>query len=230
MISIIIPTFNEAENIEALIRFLNADNQKGNIEIIVVDGGSVDQTLQAAKKLGARVLLAPAKGRAAQMNYGAYHSLGDILYFVHADTFPAKSFDRDIQAAVAEGFEFGRYRTRFLSKKWILKANAFFTRYDLFICYGGDQTLFMTKGLFNKINGFNGEMLIMEDYDIVQRAKSGGKYKIMPEAALVSARKYNDNTWLQVQNANYRIVQMYKKGASQLEMVNRYRQMLNYRP
>ena len=69
-------------------------------------------------------------------------------------------------------------------------------------------------------------MGIMEDYDIVKRAKAVGKYKIMAETALVNTRKYNTNSWLKVQKANYTIVRMYKKGASQQAMAERYKQML----
>jgi GT2 family glycosyltransferase len=88
----------------------------------------------------------------------------------------------------------------------------------------------MQRTLFDQIGGFNGSMRIMEDYDIVTRAKStGARYKIFSSAALVSARKYDTNSWIRVQTANYTIIRMYKKGASQNEMVHRYKELLNYR-
>ncbi|MDB5246828.1 MAG: glycosyl transferase [Segetibacter sp.] len=229
MISIIIPTFNEAENIEQLIKYLLTAGEPENVEIIVCDGGSSDDTQEIAANAGARAVLSNKKGRAAQMNHGASIALFDLLYFVHADTYPPESFASDIKKAISEGFEFGRYRTRFASNKSILKVNEFFTRFDWFICYGGDQTLFITRQLFNKVNGFNVSMLIMEDYDIVKRAKRSGRFKIFSKDALVSARKYDTNTWLKVQLANLKIVKMYQKGASQQEMVNKYKEMLSYR-
>ncbi|MCW3113274.1 MAG: glycosyl transferase [Segetibacter sp.] len=229
MISIVIPTYNEADNIARLVSYLVANSGKNVCEIIVSDGGSTDETINIAKLAGAKAVLSTNKGRAAQMNYGASLAHGDILYFIHADTFPPISFANDIEKAVSKGYAFGRYRTAFDSPKMILKINAFFTRFDWFVCYGGDQTLFMTKSLFNAINGFNEEMRIMEDYEIVTRAKEIGRYKIFSKAARVSARKYDTNSWLKVQWANKTIVQMYKNGATQQDMVNKYKEMLVYR-
>ena len=229
MISIIIPTFNEEENIQALVLFLTAHGGDYVQEIIVADGGSADNTLQLASAAGARAVTSPQKGRAAQMNFGASLATGDILYFVHADIFPPASFAKNIHDAVQNGFDFGRYRTEFNSKKCILKLNGFFTRFDLFVCYGGDQTLFITRLLFDKIEGFDSHMMIMEDYDIVVRAKAYGRYKILAQNVRVSARKYDTNSWWQVQRANYIIVQMFRKGASQEAMGKRYKELLSYR-
>lgn len=229
MISIIIPTYQEAAVIGLLIKYLLQHGNNNNLEVIVVDGGSSDDTKNIAANAGANALVSPQKGRAAQMNYGASLAKGDVLFFVHADTFPPKTFVSDINAAIKDGFDFGRYRTKFDSKKFILKLNAFFTRFDLFVCYGGDQTLFIKKSLFQEINGFDNSMRIMEDYDITVRAKQKGTYKIIPKNALISARKYETNSWFEVQKANYTIVQMFKKGASQEAMVDKYKNMLNYR-
>lgn len=226
MISIIIPTFNEQESISRLIRYLIENSDEKIIEIIVADGGSEDCTVALAAKAGAITVLSPAKRRAAQMNYGASVATGDILYFVHADTLPPSSFVNDIQKAVANGFELGRYRTTFDSKSSLLKINAFFTRFDLFICYGGDQTLFITKNLFTSIGGFKTEMCIMEEFEIVERARKKSKYKIIQKGALISARKYNTNSWLSVQMANYKIVKMYKRGNSQKQMIKKYNELL----
>lgn len=229
MVTIVIPTFNEQEIITALVHFLK-DNGGGALqEIIVADGGSTDQTLEFAAKAGARAVLSPEKGRAAQMNHGASVAKGDILYFVHADTFPPPTFAPDIEKSVQDGFLVGRYQTKFDSTRAILKLNAFFTRFDLFMCYGGDQTLFMEKRLFDKIGGFDTSMRIMEDYEIIERAKKLAKYKILSGKVLVSARKYDTNSWLRVQKANYTIVRLYKRGASQQEMVNKYKELLDYR-
>ncbi len=226
MVSVIIPTVNEAATIENLIGHLQLEGIK---EIIVADGGSTDLTCELAARAGAFVVPSPTKGRAAQMNYGASFATGNILYFVHADTLPPAGFVADIEKAVTNGFDVGRYETRFNSRKNILKFNAFFTRFDWFICSGGDQTLFISTVLFNTLAGFDQSMLIMEDYEIVQRARQLARYKVLPKAALVSARKYEDNNWLRVQLANSTIVRMYRKGASQQEMIVKYKNMITYR-
>ncbi len=229
MITIIIPTHEEEKNIAVLVQYLKKNGGDRLQEIIVVDGGSTDGTVAMAEQAGARVVISPEKGRSPQMNYGASVAMGEILYFVHADTCPPPGFVSDIEKSVREGFLAGRYQTKFDSNKWVLKLNAFFTRFDLFMCYGGDQTLFVEKALFNKIGGFNPSMRIMEDYEIIERVKKGTKYKILAGKVLVSARKYDTNSWLRVQKANFTIVQMYKNGASQDTMVKKYRELLHYR-
>ncbi|MES2775853.1 MAG: TIGR04283 family arsenosugar biosynthesis glycosyltransferase [Bacteroidota bacterium] len=227
-ISIIIPVYNEAVHIGGLVHYLLAHASGVSLEIIVVDAASTDDTTAKAIAAGARVLKSPQKGRAAQMNYGASMSAGDILYFVHADTRPPVSFAADIIQAFQSGFHLGRYFTKFDSPKWILKINAWFTRLDWFICMGGDNTLFVSRQVFEQSGGFKSEMIIMEEYEFCDRLrKQGVAYKIMPRSALVSARKYDGRSWWQVQMANRKVVAMYKKGASQAEMAGTYKRMLH---
>lgn len=228
-ISVIIPTYREANNIRRLVHFLKENGKSLITEIIVSDGGSDDNTVQYATDAGARTVVSDVKGRGAQMNYGASLAAGDILYFVHADVLPPATFADDILKAIADGYDFGRYFMKFDSKKWYLRINEFFTRFDFFVCYGGDQTLFITKKLFEKTGGFKSDMRIMEDFEFTRRARKQGRYKIFKKGALISARKYDTNSWWRVQMANKKIVSLYKKGASQDEMLNKYRQMLNYR-
>ena len=117
-ISIIIPVYSEAENIGRLISYLVQYKNESVIEIMVVDAGSTDDTLDIARREGAITVISPQTGRAAQMNYGGSLSSGDILYFIHADTFPPSSYANDITDAVKKGFDLGRYRTQFNSRKW----------------------------------------------------------------------------------------------------------------
>ncbi len=227
-ISIVIPTWNEEESIAKLVRYLK-ENGKGSLtEIIVSDAGSNDNTAELATKAGAVVVKSPKKGRASQMNYGASLAKGDVLYFVHADTFPASSFTNDILDAIQQGFSLGRYKTKFLSGKWLLRINEWFTRFDLFIGMGGDQTLFIKKELFQELNGFDENMTLMEDFEFCKRAREKGRYKIMNGTALISARKYEKNSWITVQMANYKVVSLYKKGASQQQMVEEYKRRLRW--
>lgn len=227
-LSIIIPTYNEEASIGALVRFLRKHSTGAVVDLIVSDAGSEDRTLEEAAAAGATAVVSPGKGRAAQMNFGASLAKGDVLYFIHADCYPPASFVSDISEAIRKGFDLGRYYTKFDSKRTILKINAWFTRFDFFICMGGDQTLFIKHSLFNECNGFREDMKIMEEYEFCQRARQKGRYKIMNGSALISARKYETNTWLQVQLANAKVVRMYKQGASQQELVDMYKRMLSY--
>lgn len=229
-ISIIIPAFNEAAGIVRLVQYLKQYGGDVLKEIIVSDGGSTDSTLQLAEKAGATASLSPQKGRAVQMNHGASLATGDIFYFIHADVFPPESFAADIKKTVEESYDFGRYMMRFDTQKWYLRINEWFTRFDWFVCYGGDQTFFVTRKVFEENNGFRSDMRIMEDFEITKRLKEKGcRYKIFKKGAFISDRKYDNNSWWRVQKANYTIVKMYKNGASQNEMVNKYKEMLNYR-
>ena len=226
LISIIIPTYNEAATIGGLLRYLQQNCHPNEIEILVIDGGSMDDTLSIAAANGVQAMVSPQKGRAAQMNFGSSLAKGNLLYFVHADSFPPVSFVKDILLAVQQEFSCGRYQTTFNTNRFIFKINAFFTRFDWFICYGGDQTFFITKKLFEQVNGFNAAMLIMEEYDLTERARQNGRYKIMKGKALVSVRKYEGRSWLMVQLANKKAVALYKAGAPQQQIADTYKQML----
>ncbi len=225
-ISIIIPTYNEATRIVKLIAYLQNHGSEQVKEIIISDAGSEDETLVLAEQAGIIPLASPQKGRAGQMNFGASKASGDIFYFVHADSFPPINFVSDIIKAANDGYDFGRYRTKFDSDKFLLKINAWFTRFNLFICYGGDQTLFITRELFERSGGFKNELLIMEEYEFAERLMKKARYKIFADAALISARKYEGRSWLQVQMAHRRVVQLFKKGASQQEIIEKYKLML----
>jgi rSAM/selenodomain-associated transferase 2 len=228
-VSIIIPTHNEAENIVKLIRYLKKYSSELLLEIIVSDSGSEDNTQALAEQEGAIVLASPKKGRAAQMNYGAFAAKGDVLYFVHADTLPPNTYLADISKAVSDSYDLGRYLSKYDSKSRLLKMNAFLSRLDTFAGMGGDQTLFITQKLFKHSGGFDDSMKIMEEFEFCARARKLGKYKIIHKPVLISARKYDTNSWLTVQRANYTVVRMYQKGASQEELATTYKKMLNYR-
>lgn len=225
----IIPTFNEASNISFLIDYLiqNGDNLLN--EIIVCDAGSIDQTLALATGAGARVVISDEKGRASQMNHGASSATGDIFYFVHADTLPPQSYAEDIRRAVSEGYDLGRYRSAYRSNNPLLKINAFLSRFDTLEGMGADQTVFITRKLFQESGGFNSSLKIMEEFEFCSRVRKSKRYKIFTKPALISARKYETNSWLTIQLANYKIIRMYKAGASQESMVTAYKKMLNYR-
>ncbi|MBK9420990.1 MAG: TIGR04283 family arsenosugar biosynthesis glycosyltransferase [Flavobacteriales bacterium] len=228
-ISIIIPAYNEAEHIAGTVEHLKSVGLGADLEVIVCDAGSTDDTCSIAAAEGAAVHFSPVKGRAGQMNHGAKQSSGDVLYFVHADTRPPSSFPKIIKKAITAGHDHGSFRTCFGYGPLILRINAWFTRFDKPFFRGGDQSIWVTRELFEHSGGYKEEMLIMEEYDLLDRLRELGNFHLAPEATLISARKYADNSWLRVQLANLKVVRMYRQGASQEVMLRTYRTMLNYR-
>lgn len=230
-ISVIIPTFNEADNIACLIESLKKFGDANLHEIIVVDSpNSTDNTVEISQSLNVITVKSKQKGRAAQMNFGASIATGDIFYFVHADTKIHPDYASDIVKAISTSYDFGCYRYEFDSPNILLKLNAFFTRLPFIWCRGGDQTLFIRKDDFLKIGKFREDYQIMEDYEFIIRAKKVLKFKIIPKNVIVSARKYKTNSYLRVQKANFKVMRMFLSGkASQQEMAETYRRMLDYR-
>ncbi len=224
-LSIVIPTLNEAQNIGKLLDRLHENSDSDEVEIIVADGGSSDGTPQIASSKGAKVV-SSERGRAVQMNAGAAAATSEILYFVHADTLPPPNFMSHIRQALEQNFQLGCFRFQFDSDKWLLKINSFFTRFDRPWCRGGDQTLFVTKAVFDEFDGYRNDFLIMEEYDFLERVRQKYSFKIMADDVLVSARKYEKNTWLQVQIANFSVFRMYRKGVPQAELAAYYKRAL----
>ena len=228
-ISIIIPTLNEARSIGQTVRFLLRHGGAQVYEVIISDGGSKDATCQLAEEAGAKVIHSPGKGRALQMNFGVEKSAGDVLYFVHADTQPPETFASDIETAMREGWRTGSFQYRFDSNKFMLRINSFFTRFSWLFCQGGDKTYFIRKSDFLALGGYDPDHVVMEEYDFLRRAKKEGlNYLIVPRQAIVSARKYDQNSWLRVQIANFVVFNLWAWGLAQPQTLRSlYVRMLN---
>ena len=224
-ISVIIPVLNEQEMLPKLLSEI-IPNAEG-AEIIVVDGGSKDHTLAKINHFPVKVIHSNA-GRAVQMNNGAAAANGDILYFVHADTIPPRTFIKDIQDSINEGNDSGCYQLGFDNNSFWLKINSYFTRFRKMWCRGGDQSLFIKKDLFEKLGGFPKGFIIMEEYVLIEKLLKSHQFKILPKKIIASSRKYQKNNYLKVQFANLIVFNMYKNGASQEEMYRKYRTMLKF--
>lgn len=226
MFSIIIPTYNEADQIAQTIGNTHAASGKHEIEIIVVDGGSIDETMTIAKECGAITVKSDRKGRAAQLNKGASVAKGEILYFLHADSIAPKAFTSQILDAYHRGAVSGCFRLKFDHNHWFLKANCWFTRFNVNAVRFGDQSLFVTKKIFLKTGGFREDLLLMEDQEIIHRIKKHGRFKVMNDVVITSARKYLDNGVYRMQAIFCRIWAMYYLGYPQEEMLRVYKRLI----
>ncbi len=225
-ISVIIPTYFEENTISRLLDFLCQPIYRSQIEVIIVDGGSKDNTVAIARQYPVKLITAEKASRPHQMNLGAKHAMGEIFYFVHADVQLVSSFVEDIEQAL-QTCEAGCYRYVFDSSHTLLKINAFFTRFPMMWCRGGDQTLFITRNLFEQLGGFDEYFEVMEDFDLIRRIKEHTRFHIIPKSVIVSARKYDHNSYLKVQWVNLKAFRMFKRGVTPIEIRKYYKQALN---
>ncbi len=226
MLSIIIPTYNEAGQIAKTIAAIKTAAGNFKYEIIIVDCGSNDETLSIAKANDVTALISNKKGRADQMNFGALKSNGDVLYFLHADSIPPKNFIQYINDALAKHFSSGCFRLQFDYNHWFLKANAWFTKFNVNAVRFGDQSLFVTKHVFNKCGGFCEDLYIMEDQEIIHRIKKSGRFIVMNDVVITSARKYHDNGIYRMQGIFFRIWFLYYMGYSQRRLLELYKRLI----
>ena len=222
-ISIIIPVLNEAEHIGHLLKYLNSNCNTIQVkEIIIVDGGSEDKTPNIALDFGA-TLVHSEKGRAKQMNKGAELATGSVLYFLHADTFPPKKFATHIINAVALGKSAGCFRIKFDSNNWLLRVSGWFSRLNIKVCRGGDQSLFLTRQLWDRSNGFDESYTIYEDNEFIGRLYKLGKFNVLPQSVITSARKYNKNGAIRLQY-HFGVIHFIKLLGASPERLYRYYQ------
>jgi rSAM/selenodomain-associated transferase 2 len=194
------------------------------VEVLVVDGGSNDNTADIAKALGANVLESPA-GRAAQMNTGARAARGDILLFLHGDTLLAPGFVEQVRVALSQpGVAAGAFRLVIDGKDFglrIIEWLANFRSKVLQMPYG-DQAIFVRADMFYDLGGFP-DLPIMEDFELVRRLKQKGRIKILPLAATTSPRRWQKLGVLQTTAINQVIIVAYMFGANPRRLAEWYR-------
>lgn len=224
LISIIIPVLNEAQMIKSTIQRLQ-ENSRLKIEIIVVDGGSQDDTAVIVQQLGVKMINVPGGGRGIQMNAGAKIAQGEILLFLHGDSqLPAKFADLIVQTLKSPGIIAGAFELRIDSNNSSLRWVEIFVklRSHLWSLPYGDQAIFMTKQVFEDLGGFL-NLPIMEDFELVQRLKRQGKIAIAPAAVITSARRWQKLGVWQTTLINQFIILGYYLGISPLKLRDFYR-------
>ena len=226
-LSIIIPALNEAEGLPELLGHL-APLCGRDSEVIVVDGGSGDDSRQVASRAGAQVVCSE-RGRARQMNAGAAVAQGDILLFLHADTALPSSAIQAIEAAIRRGggaqeYAWGRFDVCIAGRPFMLRvvASLMNWRSRLSGIATGDQAMFVTRRAFESVGGFPDQPL-MEDIELSRRLLALSRPICLTERAVTSGRRWEAygvwrTIWLM-----WRLRWAYWRGTDAAELAKLYR-------
>src|SRR5436190_1390668 len=188
-VSIVVPVLNEAGLVAPFVRHLRT--LQPPVEIIVVDGGSVDGTFTIAQPLADRVVTAP-RGRAAQMNAGAEIATGDVLWFLHADLRVPPNAIQQIEAALVDDrVAGGCFRLRYPRREWIYRISDSIGNLgvDLFGFALGDHGIFCRRSAFFRVLGYP-IVPILEDAEVYRRLRAVGRMKQLREEIVSDPRTF----------------------------------------
>ncbi len=187
-ISIIIPVLNEASKIAKTITVAKSGK---SVEILVVDGGSQDNTVDIVEALGLKVLFA-SPSRANQMNVGAKAATGEILLFLHADTLLPTKFAHSVRRVLCQpntiAGAFALQIDGSLKGLRLLEKGVNLRSHFLSLPYG-DQAIFVKTETFKALGGFP-QLPIMEDFELVLKLRNCGRIAIIPTPVITSSRRW----------------------------------------
>lgn len=190
MLSIVIPVLNEARLIQGFLRQLREPG--GEFEIIVVDGGSEDDTVSRCRGLADRVLVTP-RGRAGQMNAGARAARGEVLWFLHADTtaLPPGALHEIARALRADRLVGGCFRLRLPGRQWVYRVSDSLGNLgvEFFGFALGDHGIFCRRDTFMRVGGYP-DVPLMEDAELYRRLRRRGRMRQLPGFITSSPRRY----------------------------------------
>lgn len=220
-VSIIIPVLNEASTISDALKSLQQYRQQGH-EVIVVDGGSKDDTVSCARELADQVIKSEC-GRALQMNAGANIARQEILLFLHADTvLPEGACDLIINA-LSSGYLWGRFDVRLSGKNWTFRfiERMMNWRSRFTSIATGDQAIFVQKKLFLDVGEYP-EIKLMEDIALSKKLRKHKKPVCLKNRVITSSRKWENNGVVRTVLLMWRLRLMYFFGVSPDKLARLY--------
>jgi rSAM/selenodomain-associated transferase 2 len=221
-LSIIVPVLDEGEGIATSLDALARMRALGT-EVIVVDGGSRDATIQRARLRADRVISAP-RGRALQMNAGAAKAAGDVLLFLHADTrLPADADHVVLKGLERSGRAWGRFNVRIDGRSPLLLAVGWLmnVRSQLTGIATGDQAIFVRRDAFREAGGF-AEIPLMEDIALCKRLKRVSRPLCLSDRAVTSGRRWDQHGVLPTILLMWRLRLAYFFGADPKDLAQQY--------
>lgn len=220
MISVIIPTYNEATCIAATLA--HTRRLLPEAEIIVADGGSQDGTLESVTKAGVRLVPA-SRGRGPQCRAGAAAATGRLLLFLHADTtLPANAAEVLTTAFARPEVQIGTFRLAFDEPTWFLRACAWCTRLDSVFTRFGDQGIAIRRDFYESLGGLPAWPLF-EDVELLRRARRRTRVWSFPAVVTTSARRFHRRGPLRQQMQNGRLLLRFLLGTSPEKLAAEYR-------
>ena len=219
---VVMPVLNEAQAIEATLQALAPLRQCG-ARVVVVDGGSEDDTMAKARPLADAVISAP-RGRAAQMNAGAALGWGEVLLFLHADTTLPDGADERLLQALTPGHLWGRFDVRIAGRHRMLAVVA--TMMNLRSRWTGiatgDQAMFMRREVYEQLGGF-APLPLMEDIDMSRRLRGLGAPACLRERVITSGRRWEQRGVWPTMALMWRLRWRYWRGESAHALAQDYR-------
>jgi rSAM/selenodomain-associated transferase 2 len=211
-LSIIVPVLNEARLIGDFLR--TTRTVVPDAEIIVIDGGSSDQTVIISEPLAHKLTTAP-RGRASQMNAGAAIARGDVLWFLHADlAIPSNSLEQIRTALSHPGVTGGCFRLRFPRREWIYRISDSVGNVGVNV-FGfalGDHGIFCRREEFNRVGGYR-ELPILEDADLYRRLRHRGAMRQLRAKIVSDPRAFEQHGRYRTTCIYFAILALYVLGA-----------------
>ena len=219
---VVMPVLNEAQAIEATLQALAPLRQCG-ARVVVVDGGSEDDTMAKARPHADAVISAP-RGRAAQMNAGAALGWGEVLLFLHADTMLPDGADEQLLQALTQGHLWGRFDVRIAGRHRMLAVVAAMMnlRSRWTGIATGDQAMFMRREVFALLGGF-APLPLMEDIDMSRRLRWLGAPACLRERVITSGRRWEQRGVWRTIALMWRLRWRYWRGESAHTLAQDYR-------